>query len=142
MTQEKQLPRGIRNCNPGNIRDSSTKYIGEVEKEHDTDSAFKQFKNIAYGYRAMFVVLSTYYKKYGLKTIFSWIHRWAPASENNTDAYVKEVCRRTGIAPDAEIDIANEDMLVKIVSAMSFVENGIEAKYVEVKVGYKLFIEL
>ena len=52
------MSRGLRNCNPGNIRQSRSKFKGEVRPSRD--SAFKQFESMAYGYRAMFVLLDTY----------------------------------------------------------------------------------
>ena len=59
--------RGLRNCNPGNIRQNSIVYLGEIQPSKD--GAFKQFKSMEYGYRAMFVVLHTYARKRGLDTI-------------------------------------------------------------------------
>ena len=50
--------RGLRNCNPGNIRHSKVRYRGE--KSVSTDSAFKQFESLEAGYRAMFVLLMMY----------------------------------------------------------------------------------
>ena len=44
------LPRGLRNNNPGNIRNSSTVWVGEITPSKD--KSFKQFKSMAYGYRA------------------------------------------------------------------------------------------
>lgn len=62
-----ELPRGLRNNNPGNIRKNSDLFQGEVTPGKDRD--FKQFKTMAYGYRAMFKILSNYYRKYHLTTI-------------------------------------------------------------------------
>ena len=67
--------RGIRNCNPGNIRNSKTKYLGEVRPSRD--AAFKQFETMAWGYRAMFVLLHTYSRN-GYRTLRQMIMRYAP----------------------------------------------------------------
>jgi hypothetical protein len=91
---------------------------------------------MSYGYRAMFILLSNYYKKYALKTIRGWISRYAPSSENQTDKYIEIVSKKSGIHPDQEIDITNRWMFVKIISAMSYVENGIEANIADVETGY------
>ena len=120
--REKKLPRGLRNNNPGNIRISKTKYLGEVQPSQD--SAFKQFQSIDYGYRAMFVLLEHYCKARGLKTIRQIINRYAPASENNTDAYIQQVVCICFRSADEEIDITNKVEMVLIVSARSRVENG------------------
>ena len=57
------MSRGVRNCNPGNIRCSRVRYKGEVLPSQDRE--FKQFESMAYGYRAMFVLLDTYRRRYG-----------------------------------------------------------------------------
>lgn len=128
--------RGIRNCNPLNIRRNSTQWQG-LRKEQ-TDSAFFQFINMSYGYRAAIKTLVTYYNKYSLKTIRGIISRWAPPSENNTENYINVVAGRTGFSPDTKIDICDADAMIALVSAMSFVENGIEANKDEVRQGYLL----
>lgn len=61
------MSRGLRNNNPGNIRLDGVHWKGE--KEPSADKEFKQFKTMAWGYRAMFQCLNTYYTKYGLDTI-------------------------------------------------------------------------
>lgn len=128
--------RGIRNCNPLNIRRNSTQWQG-LRKEQ-TDSAFFQFISMPYGYRAAIRTLVTYYNKHGLKTIRGIISRWAPPSENHTENYINVVAKRAGYSADAEIDICDQDAMIAIVSAMSFVENGVEANEDEICQGYLL----
>ena len=136
----KAMTRGYRNNNPGNIRltfnkDGSKRFwTGEVE---GTDKAFKTFKNMAYGYRAIFALLKEYISK-GYNTIDKIIGRYAPTSENNTNAYVTTVTKRTGVAPDAKISQSDLVTLTKLVSAISFVENGIAANEVDIEEGKKL----
>ena len=60
------MSRGVDNCNPGNIRRSRVRYRGEVHPSRDPD--FKQFESMEWGYRAMFVLLDTYRRRYGLAT--------------------------------------------------------------------------
>lgn len=129
-------PRGIRNCNPLNIRRNSTQWQG-LRKEQN-DSAFFQFISMPYGYRAAIRTLVTYYNKHGLKTIRGIISRWAPPSENHTEHYINVVAKRAGYSADAEIDICDQDAMIAIVSAMSFVENGVEANEGEIRQGYLL----
>lgn len=52
--------RGLRNNNPGNIRINNDLFQGEVGPSED--KSFKQFTTMAYGYRAMFKILSNYFK--------------------------------------------------------------------------------
>jgi hypothetical protein len=95
-----------------------------------------------YGYRAMFVLLYTYQKKYGLKTIKQMIYRYAPPFDNNnTDGYVKRVSSDSGVDATAEITATNKDVMIPVVAAMSAVENGVPAELQDVKAGWKLFLE-
>ena len=119
------LPRGIRNNNPLNIRRSKDQWKGLADAQ--TDRAFCQFKSLEYGWRAAFYLLTrTYYHKYRLYTIRTIIRRWAPPGENNTEAYIANVSRLTGIDPDEPIGIPLEKpsrwMMVGI--AMAIQENG------------------
>lgn len=131
-----ELPRGLRNNNPGNIRRNSDVFQGE--KVPSSDKAFKQFKTMPYGYRAVFCILRTYYRNYSLKTIRQLIGRWAPENENNTSAYVSLVSSYSGIPADDPIDIRSREQMIRIVAAMSRVENGREAVMSDVMAGWNL----
>ena len=129
-------PRGLRNNNPLNIRHSASKWKGM--KRTQTDKAFVQFTNMAYGYRAAFVLLRTYRMKYGYNTIRKIIQRWAPPNENNTEAYIRHVCEWTGIAPDKLLAAMDANAYIAIVAAMSRQENGQEARMEDVIQGYRM----
>ena len=116
------LPRGYRNNNPLNIRyNAANNWQGKVLP--NTDGAFEQFENIAYGYRAAFVLLRNYIKD-GYNTIAQIIGRWAPATENNTDGYINRVCQTTGFYPSTVITRNDRNALEALVYAMAIVENG------------------
>lgn len=133
-----RVSRGLRNCNPGNIRRSNTKYQGE--KIPSTDSAFKQFESLEWGYRAVFMLLHTYrVRGYG-DTIAKMISRYAPPSENNTEAYISRLCRATGFERDMPLDTLNAEQMVPVVCAISAVENGVEADWQCVTRGWEKFI--
>lgn len=134
------ISRGLRNNNPGNIRISAEKWQGEIQPSQD--AAFKQFRDMAHGYRAMFKLLYNYQKKYGLSTIRGLIGRWAPASENHTEAYVAAVAAGVGIPADIRIETMHRDDMVKMVAAMSKVENGVPAIMADVEAGWNLFAKL
>ena len=131
------MSRGLRNCNPGNIRQSSVRYEGEIQPSHDAE--FKEFSSMAYGYRAMFVLLDSYRSKYGLCTIREMLNRYAPPTENFTEGYVRFVSTRTGIAPDEIVNTRAARDMIPIVSAMSQIENGIPANLSDVEEGWRLF---
>lgn len=128
-------PRGIRNCNPLNIRKSRDEFQGEVVPSQD--SAFKQFKSMAWGYRAAFVTLSSYLKA-GRNTISKIIGAWAPPTENHTDSYIANVSKGSGVDKDKVLTAASGSDYRKIVAAMSRCENGVAAKMTEVTAGFGL----
>lgn len=131
------MARGYRNCNPGNIRNSPVRYLGEKES---TDIAFKQFESMAWGFRAMFVLLDTYRVRYGLKTLQQMIERYAPPSENDTTGYVSHITRRTRIADISTVDTHSEKQMIPLVTAMAAMENGSDPDAEDVRKGWELFI--
>lgn len=133
------MSRGLRNNNPGNIRKDGKHWMGEVEPSQD--AAFKQFETMAWGYRAVFQCLNTYYRKYGLDTIRKMISRWAPPTENDTEAYIRTVSELSGVPDTSRITPANKDIMIPIVAAMSRVENGVSANMADVREGWELFIK-
>ena len=133
--KKNELPRGLRNNNPGNIRKNSDVFQGE---KTSSDKEFKQFKSMAYGYRAIFKILSNYYRNYKLDTIRKIIGRWAPENENNTNAYIKAVSDYAGIPADDPININDREQMIRIVAGMSKVENGREADMSDVIAGWNL----
>ena len=134
------MSRGLRNNNPGNIRRSRVRYKGEVRPSRDPE--FKEFSSMAYGYRAMFVLLDTYRSRYGLSTIRQMLNRYAPPEENFTEGYVRFVADYSGVMPDEAVDTRVEMDMIPIVSAMSKIENGVAANLADVEAGWRLFIGL
>lgn len=135
MATNNQKSRGLRNNNPGNIRINSDKFQGEIQPSRD--KSFKQFETMAYGYRAMFVILRNYYLNYSLKTIRQMITRWAPPEENNTEKYIETVSRLSGIPDNEELNINSEKQMTAVVAAMSMVENGVPAEMPDIQQGWK-----
>lgn len=130
------MTRGYRNNNPGNIRKNSDVFQGEVNPSQDKE--FKQFKTMAYGYRAVFKILMTYHKKYHLNTIRMMIGRWAPPEENHTENYIKTVCDVAGMNPDGPVDTGNRELMIRIVAGISRVENGRNADMVDIIDGWNM----
>ena len=54
------------------------------------------------------------------------IRRWAPASENNTEAYIQNVSKLTGILPDEPLGIPSEQpsRWIALGAAMAIQETG------------------
>lgn len=133
------VSRGLRNCNPGNIRRSRVRFKGEVIPSRD--ASFKEFSSMAYGYRAMFVLLDSYRRRYGLGNIRAMIERYAPPTENFTDGYVRFISRRTGIDPDTDVDTRSPRDMIPVVAAMSEIENGVAPVMTDVEAGWELFMQ-
>lgn len=89
QTKTSSLNRGVRNFNPANIRHSSSKWKGLSVVQPDKD--FCTFISYAYGIRALIITLRTYVIKHHIEDIDGIISRYAPATENNTDRYIKYV---------------------------------------------------
>ena len=131
-----KLPRGLRNNNPGNIRLGGNRWIGEVRPSQDTE--FCQFRSMKHGYRALIRLLQIYRRKHGCQTIADMIHRWAPASENNTGAYIVDVCKQMQMPSSYVIDINDRDSMCALAAAISRHENGVDAVMEDVYAGWNL----
>ena len=98
--------------------------------EAQNDRAFVQFKSLEWGWRAAFYLLTrTYYHKYRLYTIRGIVSRWAPPSENKTEAYIANVSALTGILPDEPLGIPSDQpsRWMMVGAAMAIQENGTES---------------
>lgn len=133
---EKNLPRGIRNRNPGNIRRGNTRYKGETQ---GSDTAFKSFVSMEWGYRAIFVLLHTYAVRHGLNTIRGMISRYAPAQENDTAGYIETVSKHSSIEANRQVDTLSAADMIPIVTAISRVENGTPPNEAQIRRGWELF---
>jgi hypothetical protein len=91
------------------------------------ESRFARFDTPENGIRALGKLLRTYQARYALYTVSDIIQRWAPASENDTQAYIdaveQRILLRTG-KPVAQLDLGNPDMLSCLVQAIIQHENG------------------
>jgi hypothetical protein len=140
-------PRGIRNNNPLNIRHSADQWQGV--REEQTDKSFVQFKSMAYGYRAAWKTLQSYYNRFCLQgkafTVRNIIHRWAPPNENDTQAYIRTIVQLSGIGEEENLlppkDVNSYIRLSGLLAAMTCVECGLSYKKVDNEAifkGYRL----
>lgn len=123
-------PRGIRNYNPGNIERSNTRWQGMALDQSD-DERFIVFGHPVWGIRAIARTLITYQDSRRAKdgsridSVREIIERWAPAHENDTGAYAKQVAKALGIGPDDErVDVYDFDTMRALVMAIIRHENG------------------
>ena len=130
----KKLPRGFKNNNPLNIRKSLSNWVGKARDQ--TDKSFVVFKEMVYGYRAAWIILKTYKRRLDGEmkplSIYNIIRRWAPPKENDTEAYIRHVVKLTGFDAHRVLSApeAKGDDLMKVIVAMTCVENGIDISLV------------
>lgn len=129
-------PRGIRNCNPGNIRITKDKWKGL--REVQTDREFFQFETMPWGYRALIRTLQNYRKRHDCWTIGDFIRRWAPPEENDTTAYIRTVCSKMGVPPAYVPNVDDKVTMCMMAAAISYVENGRLAEMEDVSEGWRL----
>lgn len=130
------LPRGLRNCNPGNIRITKDKWQGL--REVQTDKSFFQFTEMRWGYRALMRTLQNYRRRHNCQTIADFIRRWAPENENNTSGYITRVCSEMQVPSTFVPDVDDKDTMCAFAAAISQVENGVPALMSDVVAGWEL----
>lgn len=130
------VPRGVRNCNPLNIRQGS-RWLGLASHQ---DSEFCTFTSNVWGVRAACRILHSYAKR-GIRTVEEIIRTWAPPSENATSKYIQIVCSRTGFRPDHQIDVYDEDTMVALLLAMAWVECSTVFDESEFRQGFHMFMK-
>ena len=131
--------RGIRNNNPLNIRHSKDRWEGA--RVQQTDKSFVQFETMAYGYRAAWKVMESYWKYFhDLPKAFNVrniIFRWAPPTENDTENYIRTVLLLTGLGGNENFAQPSRGMnyerLELLLRAMTTMECGIPYKEVDVE---------
>lgn len=114
-------PRGIRNHNPGNLV-----WVETIQWQGQTghDGRFCTFDRAESGIRALCKQLLVYQDKYGLRTVRTIISRWAPPSENDTEAYIRSVTHFMVAAEDDLLELHNDLILASLATAIITHENG------------------
>ena len=126
MTEEKPttpetiVPRGVRNCNPGNIR-AADHFVWRGQSGKDEDG-FCVFESPCWGFRAQALLWLSYEEHDGCVTLREYISRWAPPDENDTGSYVGFMADKLGVNPDLHINILNHD--ADILKYQSMYEQG------------------
>ncbi|WP_192974204.1 lytic transglycosylase [Serratia marcescens] len=121
-------PRGIRNNNPGNLN-----YVGQngaTLEEHSTPR-FARFNSAFEGFAALGKQIKAYYngtsKAAGyqkLQSVEDIISRFAPASENNTQAYINKLSKMLGVGRGDLLNIQDPQVLATLMNGITQIENG------------------
>lgn len=115
--------RGLRNNNPGNLKRTKDAWQGKIPFPQSKDATFEQFKEIKFGIRAMLKDLIHDINK-GKNTVNALINEYAPSSENDTKAYILNVCKTLGVQPNQKLTMINSKFLVILARAIMKVELG------------------
>ncbi|MGA4663558.1 lytic transglycosylase catalytic [Citrobacter braakii] len=117
-------PRGIRNNNPGNI-DFRGQSGATLEKQ---GGRFARFETAYDGLKALSRQLMRYFegKTTGkpLQTLNDIISTWAPGNENNTGAYIANLSKMMGVAPDAILNLKDPQVMTSLMNGIIHHENG------------------
>lgn len=87
---------------------------------------FCVFKSVAYGFRAAYLNLCSYFRR-DIRTVRDIITRWAPPSENSTEQYIRFVSDDCMIDPDKKLtnqSIHDYWTMIMILRAMAKMECG------------------
>lgn len=111
-----ELPRGLRNCNPGNVRYDGTAWQGLLRADPD---GFCVFDTPANGIRAIGRILRSKQARDGLNTVDAIVRSY---SATDQAAYVANMAAALGVKPDDPIVVATN--LPKMVEVIIQQENG------------------
>lgn len=101
-----------------NIRKGS-KWLGTTGEK----KGFVEFDNREHAMRAWLMLMRTYRRKYGCKTIRQIVTRYAPPSENDTSGYIRYCCKIALHEADAELLFDMDYCLLGV--AMAKMETGV-----------------
>lgn len=122
--------RGERNNNPGNLDfHPDIHYQGQLGIEEipaglTEKPRFARFDTPTNGIRALARCLLVYQKFHQLNTIREFVARFAPGAENNTEAYIADVCKHVGCDADTPLPLSDTTTLITLTKAFILHENG------------------
>lgn len=120
------LPRGIRNNNPGNLIITNESWIGKIPRAQNTDGVFEQFSSIELGIRAMAIDILGDVQRNNY-TLTQLINEYAPPSENPTSIYINTIASNAGINANVPL-VFNNLILSEVLRSMIDFENGNRAE--------------
>ena len=120
------VPLPLRNNNPMAVRFSED---NDWQGQEGQNGGFAVFDSGEKGIRAGAKVLLSYQRRLGATSVDRIISRWAPSSENNTNAYIAKVkgdLSRAGYsqADMNRLDMRNEHLLMTLTKSIIGHENG------------------
>jgi hypothetical protein len=128
------LSRGLQNNNPGNVRLSSDRWMGQVTENEQTDTDFVQFIDLPFGIRAMMTVIMNYVITAGVTTLYTLVEKYDyPGRDRYYTFLMNQGNKRLP---------RTEDEFKKLIADMIIMENGIDGRQnidqVDLSQGYAL----
>ena len=118
QVQRRQGVRNWRNNNPGNIiKGAWAQSKGAI----GDDGRFAVFPTLEMGQQAKHDLLFAPGSKYAKLSISAAMNRYAPPSENNTEAYIQKIVQATGANPEtplSQLSGTQRDALLKTISSV------------------------
>ena len=120
------LPAGLRNNNPGNLKDLGIEWEGRIGPSKNLDEGTPQvvFDSPEAGARAMMVNLRTQIEKKGLNTLQSLITAYSPAAAKHA---IPNIAKAAGISPDEKLDYNNPQQMLRLARGIVTQEHGAAA---------------
>lgn len=113
------MTRELALFNPFGIeREAAITWVGQAEDQ--PDPTLVKFVDFSHGVRAGVITLETYTRDYSIITVSGAISRWSPPPQNDTLAYIEDVCQRCNCGPSAPF----LPILPKFLRALADHENG------------------
>ena len=121
-----EIPRGVRNNNPHNLKDSGDRWQGWDGTSTDED--FIVFNSPEDGMRAGMMNHLTHFVDYGDTTVEKLLERASPRSDNpNFDEYADYVAEKLGVDRDQQINLENENVGRRFALAVANFELGAQS---------------
>ena len=89
-----------------------------------TKKGFVEFETQEYAIRAWLILMRTYRRRYGCRTVEQIVTRFAPPNENNTGQYIAYCRRQLHLEPDSTLNFDCE--YISLAAAMAKMETGVE----------------
>ena len=117
-----EQPLGVRCNNPGNLERTAPPIPWRGLTGYDgVECVFDTPEN---GWHSLCKDLANAQRLHGRRTITEIITPYAPPAENDTAAYIADVCGRLRVAPDIALDLTDCSMLARLGQAIAYHEQG------------------
>ena len=121
------MPAGLRNNNPGNLKDLGVAWEGRIGPSKNLDEGTPQvvFDSPEAGMRAAFMNFRTQIEKKGLDTLSKLITAYSPAAAGHA---IPNIAQTSGIDPNAKLNYNDQQQMLKLARGIFTQEHGAAAK--------------